>query len=456
MNNHASSAKILPMTPAKLRAELALALREVLWQGNHLDSVIDNYSSLIPRDAAGGEQLALFHDLLYGSVRYFHQLNQLALCLLEKPLKKKDDDVLALLIAGIYQLRYSAIKTHAIVHETVSATVFLKKKWARAVVNACLRRYQREEQKLEARLADNPEFSYSHSAWMISQIKAEWPKQAKAIFEANNNKPPIFLRVNNNKISRRHYLEELDKQGCKASPVSLLGDAILLHKSIRVSELPGYSEGWFSVQDAGAQLCGDAMQIEQGQRILDACAAPGGKLSHILEIAAGDCEVWAIEQSKKRYSRMATNLGRLGLQAKLILADARQPETWWDGKPFDRILLDTPCSAIGVIRRNPDIKVHRQLTDISNIQELQTRLLDQLWPLLGQGGKLLYVTCSILAGENDNQVESFIKRHSGSASVSLPIFEDNPETSHKLVHGYQILPGENNMDGFYYACIQKQ
>ncbi len=330
----------------------------------------------------------LTQDLAFGTARWQPRLSALALKLLQKPFKAADADVEALLLVGLYQLLYTRIPAHAAIGETVGCAEKLKKPWAKALLNAVLRRAQRESEALLAELEHDPVVRTAHPRWLQKSLKAFWPEQWESICAANNAHPPMILRVNRRHHSRDAYLKLLADATVAAQPCNYSRDGIVLAQACDVRNLPGFAEGWISVQDEAAQLAAELLELAPGQRLLDACCAPGGKTCHILEAEPRLAGVVALDLEAKRLVRVRENLERLGLAAELIAADGRDTATWWDGKPFQRILLDAPCSATGVIRRHPDIKLTRQPDDIAALAVLQGELLDALWMTLEVGGIL--------------------------------------------------------------------
>ncbi len=389
-------------------------------------------------------------DLAFGTARWQPRLSALATKLLQKPFKAADADVEALLLVGLYQLLYTRVPAHAAIGETVGCADKLKKPWAKALLNAVLRRAQRESEALLAELEHDPVVRTAHPRWLQKSLKAFWPEQWEAICAANNAHPPMILRVNRRHRSRDAYLQLLNEAGINATPCVYSVDGIVLEAATDVRSLPGFAEGWISVQDEAAQLAADLLDLAPGQRVLDACCAPGGKTCHILEVEEGLAGVVAVDLEAKRLVRVRENLARLGLSAELIAADGRDTATWWDGKPFQRILLDAPCSATGVIRRHPDIKLTRQPDDIAALAVLQGELLDALWPTLEVGGILLYATCSTLPTENTEVIEAFLARTSGARELDLAT-----TAGIKQPHGRQLLAQEGGHDGFYYAKLIK-
>lgn len=433
--------------PRALAARAVFAVRE---HGRNLDVALESLlakAHLSPADAGLAKALA------FGSCRWLLQLEWLATRLLQKPLKQKDADIQALLLVGLYQLAHMEMPGHAAINETVAASGSFKKPWARGLLNACLRRYQRERDALTDALATDTVASTAHPAWLLTRLQQAWPDQWQRIVQANNApRPPFHLRVNVRRKTRDQALDVLREAGLQAGELPFTGSGIVVHTPCPVNQLPGFEKGWLSVQDGAAQLASELLEAGPNQRVLDACAAPGGKAAHLLE-QHPDISLTAVEVDEARRRRIDDTLARLGLNADVITADAARPDHWWDGLAFDRILLDAPCSATGVIRRHPDIRLHRKPEDIDNLVILQARLLDALWPCLGEGGKLLYVTCSVLPEENDQQVAAFLARHPDAAVEPLAAGLVLPGcTQH---HGQQVLPGDSDLDGFYYARLLK-
>ena len=409
-----------------------------------------NSSLPIQLDKVEDRDRGFTQDLAFGTARWQPRLSALAAKLLQKPFKAADADVEALLLVGLYQLLYTRVPAHAAIGETVGCAEKLKKPWAKALLNAVLRRAQRESEALLAELEHDPVVRTAHPRWLQKSLKAFWPEQWEAICAANNAHPPMILRVNRRHHSRDAYLQLLTNAGIAATPCVYSIDGIVLEAAADVRSLPGFAEGWISVQDEAAQLAADLLDLAPGQRVLDACCAPGGKTCHILEVQKDLAGVVAVDLEAKRLVRVRENLARLGLSAELIAADGRDTATWWDGKPFQRILLDAPCSATGVIRRHPDIKLTRQPDDIAALAVLQGKLLDALWPTLEVGGILLYATCSTLPTENTEVIQAFLARTSGARELDLAT-----AAGIKQPHGRQLLAQDGGHDGFYYAKLIK-
>lgn len=420
----------------------ARALSRVLRDGQSLTAALES----VLQTVESGQDRAFIQALCYGVCRYYHRLDFILNQLLDKPLK--DQDVKSLALVGLYQLKYMRVKPHAAVSETVLAA--RKKPWAKSLINALLRSYLREQDALEQKADSAHCAAASHPEWLIKQIEQDWPGQARQILLENNRQPPMALRVNLARVSQDPYLQQLSEQGIAAAAVDFCPSAIILDKPVAVDLLPGFAEGLVSVQDTAAQLAAGLLSVQAGQRVLDVCAAPGGKAAHLLECQPQLKELVAVDIDAARMQRVGDTLQRLKLTATLIVGDAATPQDWWDGRLFERILLDAPCSALGVIRRHPDIKLLRRADDIKPLQALQQNILNAVWPLLAPGGILLYATCSILKQENEQQIEAFLASRPDAAE--LPI---DAAWGIAGSHGRQIITGESAMDGFYYARLVK-
>lgn len=401
-------------------------------------------------DRVAARDQALARELAMGTARWLHRLQGLADELLQKPLRAADRDLQALLLVGMYQLLYMRIPAHAAIAETVDAAVQLKKPWAKGMLNAVLRRVQREGPELLTRLEHDPVIRVAHPRWLQKRLKADWPDHWEAICAANNLHPPMTLRANRLQAGRDAYLARLTEAGIDARACRFSADSITLAAPRDVYQLPGFAEGAVSVQDEAAQLAAPLLELKPGLRVLDACCAPGGKTCHILELEPGLQELVALDLEPARLARVQENLQRLKLEATLKAADGRQLDSWWDGQPFQRILLDAPCSATGVIRRHPDIKLTRQADDIAALAALQGELLDRLWQTLEVGGILVYATCSVLPEENTRVIEAFLARQSGARQ--LPI---TAQYGLEQPCGRQLLPQPEGHDGFYLAKLIK-
>lgn len=424
------------------RATAARIIAEVVNKKHSLNAVLTAALPLLAEN-----ERSLCQQLCYGVLRWHPQLDAISQQLLAKPLKTKDGDIAALLLCGLYQLRDLRIPSHAALSETVNATKTLGKQWAKGLINASLRNYQRQHDDIEAKLQQSDSARYAHPDWLIERFKHDWPAQWPAILEANNQQPPMMLRVNQQQSTRSEYLARLTQAEISATEIAGCAEGLLLDKPCDVYQLPGFTDGDASVQDGAAQHVAAALTLSAGQRILDACAAPGGKTCHILEVEPSN-EVIALDISEKRLVQIQQNTDRLKLNATLIASDAGDTDHWWDGKLFDRILIDAPCSGSGVIRRHPDIKLLRRPEDIATLATQQKQLLDSLWPLLKPDGLLIYTTCSALKQENEQQIDLFLQQHPDAQEQLI-----TPEPATRQSFGYQRLPGDDNLDGFYYACL---
>lgn len=430
------------------RARAAKALVPLLMRQGSLSSLDDK--DLEPRDRR------LLRALCFGVCRTLPQLEALAKLLLSKPFKQRDLDVQALLLIGLYQLLYMRVPSHAAVGETAGAARLLGKGWATRVLNACLRRFQREQSAMEARIATQPEAVTLHPAWLLKALRTAWPEQVNEVILANNTPAPMTLRINLARSSRDDYLTLLQDAGIEAVPCTYSPAGVRLTAPVDVNTLPLFAEGGVSVQDEAAQLAApllyNALPKDIPLRILDACSAPGGKSAHLLELAAAEqrpLELVSLDSDAQRLMRVQETLTRLNYDAEIVHADASQSD-WWDGRPFDAILLDAPCSGTGVIRRHPDIKLLRTAQDIAQLGELQQRILQTLWSMLTPNGHILYATCSIMPAENAEQISAFVAHETEARCVPLDVTWgiDNQGTR-------QRLPGEDDADGFFYALMTR-
>lgn len=431
--------------PVSARQATIQAIKQIIDKHQSLATVLPELSKNIKLN-----EQALFQEMTYGCLRWFLQLDAIVSRLVKKPFKERDRDIHFILIVGLYQLIHMRIPAHAAVDETVKLTNKVGKKWASGVVNAVLRNFQREQETILEETNEEPVTIYAHPKWLIELLKQSWPDDWKNILQANNERPPMTLRVNLLKTDRTNYGKQLSEKNMSYQESAFNESSLTLDNPVNVDQLPGFFDGYVSVQDQAAQFAAGLIKCEKGQRILDACAAPGGKTGHIYETCPDAGELVAIDSEENRVQLIRENMTRLGFKAELITADASQPEKWWDEKPFDRILLDAPCSATGVIRRHPDIKLLRQKEDIKQLVRTQETLLKTLWDLLAPGGVLVYATCSILPDENENQIARFL-------DSCNDVQEQNIDATwgRKVSHGRQILPGEHGMDGFYYASLCK-
>lgn len=393
--------------------------------------------------ALSKQQRGAIQDLSYGVLRFYGQLQAILGLLLKTPLRIKS--LHHLLLVSLYQLQYSKTSPHTVVDQAVSASRTLAQgKGMQGLVNAVLRNFIRQRESLLQQATATDEGRYSYPQWWIDKLRQHYPEQFRAVLEAGNKRPPMTLRVNRRKMGVEAYLGLLAENGMTAE---LLGaSALQLSQPVAVENLPGFAEGWVTVQDAGAQLAAPFLDVYDGMRVLDACAAPGGKSTHVLELA--DVALTVLESDAARLVRVQQNLQRLNMSAeRMVCGDAENPDAWWDGRPYDRILADVPCSASGVVCRHPDIKWLRRESDLVKFARNQQAILQALWKILSRGGKLLYVTCSVFAEENTMQIEKFLKHHPDAQSLPLPV------TAMSMYEG-QLIPAIQH-DGFFYALLQK-
>lgn len=429
---------------AKAREVAALTLAQVLLQQRSL-------SGLLPPalEKVANSERGLLQELCYGSMRWYPQLQLLLNQLLSKPLKPKDSDIQALLIIGLYQLRHMRIPDHAAIAETVEVTRSLNKHWATKLVNGVLRNSQRQHDALNETLKNLPVFSHAHPKWLVKAIIESWGDKAADIFAANNDHPPFTLRLNLSFAERSAYISALPNT-LDAKPCLFSACGFTLQKACDVFDLPLFSEGGVSVQDEAAQLAATLLDLKPGQRVLDACCAPGGKTGHILETEPEIKHLTALDSDARRLVRVEENLTRLKKTATLLCGDATQIDGWWNQELFDRILVDAPCSGTGVIRRHPDIKLLRKPADIVKLAELQLTILKNLWQTLKPGGRLVYATCSIMPAENTQVVAKFLSNTPDATEQTLDVNWGIAQT-----HGRQLLPSIEGHDGFFYAVLDK-
>ncbi|MBT8147357.1 MAG: 16S rRNA (cytosine(967)-C(5))-methyltransferase RsmB [Gammaproteobacteria bacterium] len=425
------------------RAAAARVLGKLLSEQGSLTSQLAKYSE--------AENSALIREICFGVCRYYFALKAVVDGFLTRPLRSKDHDVYCLLLVGAYQLYQMRIPDHAAVNETVQAARNLKKPWARGLVNSLLRRLIENQEQWPKLLDSGPdEARYLHPHWLISTLQQDWPDHWTDILQANNQRAPMCLRLNQLKTSRDEYLKLLEQAGHNAFAGKLANTAIYLEAPCDVDSLPGFREGMVSVQDEASQLVATLLELEPGLALLDACAAPGGKACHILESEPALTRLLALDIDEPRLRGIEENLRRLGLQAQIKAADALQLDHWWDGEPFQRILLDAPCSATGVIRRHPDIKILRKPQDIGVLAQRQLKLMQSLWQCLAPGGLLLYTTCSVLKAENEQTVERFLATSKDAKYQAI-----TADWGLKCAYGRQLLPDTQGSDGFYYALLRK-
>lgn len=423
-----------------LRSLSAQLIERVIDKGESLNTVLPHaQKKLSDKDSA------LVQEICFGVLRTLPQLEALIGKLMERPLTGKQRVLHYLIMVGLYQLLYTRVPAHAVLAETVAGAEVLKRSSLKGLLNGVLRQFQRQQDELLASIQDGPQ-RYLHPDWLLKRLQTAWPAHWQQIIEANNIRPPMWLRVNRQHHSRNSWLALLAENEKTANIDTEVPEALRLDSPAPVSQLPGFEQGWVTVQDVSAQRCALFLEPQNGESILDLCAAPGGKTTHILEIAP-EAKVLAVDVDAQRLTRVHENLQRLGMQAEVKQGDGRTPQAWCGTQQFDRILLDAPCSATGVIRRHPDIKWLRRDRDIAELAKLQCEILDAVWTHLKPGGTLLYATCSVLPEENEMQISAFLERHHNAVAFSL---SGAPET------GLQVFPAADGGDGFFYAKLMKK
>ncbi len=412
-------------------------------QGRSLDDIFNSewFRSL----TVSRRDLGLSRELVFGLCRWYHALSPMLGQRLQKPIRARDRDIEIILLLGLYQLLVMKTEAHAAVNETVKLTLVQKKKWARGLVNAVLRTVIRQEIT-----CDDEVQARAYPDWMMARIEADWGDQADEMLLQGNQRPPMTLRVHGEPLDVEEMVATLAAKGIGASRHTKVETAILLDSPCDVTQLPGFEAGRLSVQDASAQIAASLLVCDPGARVLDACAAPGGKTAHLLQ-RYPNIEVDALDSSESRLERLRQNLHRTGHSARVLVADAADSDSWFDGNQYDCILADLPCSASGVIRRHPDIKLLRRESDIMPLLAQQRKIIDALWSVLRPGGKMLYSTCSVFKDENEVQIARFLERHADAVEITLP----QANWGEQRPHGRQILSGSHNMDGFYYALLSK-
>ncbi len=423
-----------------------------------VDSVVYNGISLphalencIPEDLSA-QDLSFVKALSFGTLRYYFRLEFVLDRLLSKPLRNKEHFIRILTLVGLYQLAYMRVAPHAAVSATVQAVG--RKTWARGLINAVLRNFQRQQSDLEKLANQDLQFETAHPAWMVNSIQRSWQSKAQALLHNNNQQAPMVLRVNRLKWSRNNYLSILKHAGISAQASQIAMDAIILEKPVDVGTLPEFEQGAVYIQDSAAQLVAHFLDVKPLHRVADLCAAPGGKAIHVLELCPDISELVAVDIDEQRVKTIASNAQRCGVSMRLLCANAADLESWWDGKTFDRVMLDVPCSGTGVIRRHPDIKLLRKVEDIPAFVERQRALLEAAWKIISPGGILLYSTCSVLKEENTEQIDLFLNNHNNAEEWPIEQFDSVNNRQH-TTPGTQVLTGSQGMDGFFYARIRK-
>jgi len=430
------------VNPFNLRADAAKVLHQILEEGQSARECLP--LAQLPHKE---QDKAWLQEMVYGVLRNLPILQFWLRQLLDKPLKNRFKIVEQLIMLGFYQLAFSRVSQHAAVSETVAACQPLNTLAMKGLVNAILRTFIREEMAVQE--APNKQIASGLPKWLYKKLEAEYQDNFADLVANMQIKAPIWLRVNTRKVSHADFVEALENVDIEYTLSPEHPDAFILSKGYDVTSLPGFDLGWFAVQDGAAQLAAYYLQPEQDESILDCCAAPGGKTCHIIEFQPNIAKIVALEINEKRAAKITENLIRLDHKANIVMGDASTPEKWWDGQLFDRVLLDAPCSATGIIRRHPDIKWLRKAKDIDALVDLQKQILDAIWSLVKPGGTMLYATCSVLPEENHLQISHFLSR-TPNALLDNTFYNDSADKP-----GKQILPGDQQMDGFYYARLLK-
>lgn len=429
------------------RAIAARQLAETIARGHAFEAESLTVHKIDPRD------IGLAREICFGTLRHFFLLDALLNPFLKKPLPKKDTDIHALLLAGLYQLRFMQTPQHAAINSSVEACAELGKPWAKGLVNAVLRNLVRNQLHSTSEFGDpsvTAAQQHSHPQWLYEQLQRDWPNQFQQIIDYNNSPPAMTLRLDTRSVSPADYLDQLEKNGIAARLNTVCDSAITLEQPAAVSSIPFFGDGIVSVQDAGAQRAAGLLDIRPGHSVLDACAAPGGKSVHILQMQP-DVQLTSLDNQASRLSKLQNEVDRCGLLSiQLVCDDAARPEQWWNGELFDRILVDAPCSGTGIISHHPDIKLLRRPGDASKFAHQQSNLLYKLWPLLKPEGKLLYCTCSVLPEENEKVVSGFLEQRPDATLDAL----DLPDTT-STGYGYQLLPNKGKNGGFFFARLSK-
>ena len=432
-----------------VRVQSSMVLNQVIHGKHSLDRAIEQAYKEIDDN-----EKPLFMNICYGTLRFYWELKAKIDQLLSKPLKKKDKIIENLLQSAIFQIDKTRIPDHAVVSQTVEASRKLNKGHFSSLINGILRTYLRSDREIEK---ISEEIIFNHPNWMIEKIKQDWPLNWEEILKKNNDRAPMWLRVNQKKIETKKYHKQflINESRIEVDSTKMNDYSICLKTPISVKSLPGFEEGYVSIQDGAAQLAVDVLLENKSGRILDACAAPGGKTAQLIENIDSTSSVTAIEIDSERAELIKENLLRLGHSAELIVDDASDIQSWWDSMFFDLILLDAPCSSSGVIRRHPDIKHLRRKNDIYTFQKKQLKIINAMWKILAPKGRLLYVTCSIFKEENDEVMNQFLKKHDNVAFQELLLNNNILKKMIKTRHGYQLFPGTINTDGFYFSCLMK-
>jgi 16S rRNA (cytosine967-C5)-methyltransferase len=438
-------------TAASARSLAAHAVARILREGVTLDAALKDALA-----AANPKLAPSVRSLSYGAVRGYYRHEAILGRLLSTPVRSLDFLVRALLSVALYELEDERTPEYAVVDAAVQTAKATDAVRAGGLINAVLRRYLRERKSLDAEIARNPATRHASPVWLADRLRADWPVRWTQLLAAGDAQAPMWLRVNSQRATTDEYLEKLREAGIGARAEARVPQAVALDSPCDVHDLPGFAQGLVSVQDLGAQCVAFPLGLAAGQRVLDACAAPGGKTALIMEREPQLSKVVAVDIDPLRLARVRENLSRGNLRAELISGDAGAPAPWWDGVPFDRVLLDAPCSGLGVIRRHPDIRLRKSPSDIDKLPQIQARLLNSAWTMLAPGGRLVYATCTVTRSENRDLVAAFLRSTPDAISLPAEVWEGWPNFGEADEFGRQILPGEAGADGFYYAALTKQ
>jgi 16S rRNA (cytosine967-C5)-methyltransferase len=436
---------------ADARSLAAQAVARILDDGVTLDAALQSALAAAPR-----ELVPPVRSLAFGAVRGFYRHEAILGRLLSQPTKSLDTVIRALLSIALFELEDARTPQYAVVDAAVKTAKSSEAARAGGLVNAVLRRYLRERHSLEAQIASNPAVRHACPQWLAERFRADWPGRWTQLLAAGDAQAPLWLRVNRRLTAAADYLQALRDAGIGARLERRVPEALVLEIPRDVGDLPGFAEGLVSVQDLGAQCAAFPLGLEPGLRVLDACAAPGGKTALMAEREPALAQLTAVDLDPGRLARVRDNLRRGGLEAQVLAGDAGAPDSWWDGIPFDRILLDAPCSALGVIRRHPDIRLRRSPKDIERMPPLQGRLLAAAWMMLARGGRLVYCTCTVTRAENRGVIAAFLEKTADAQIVPVRDWPGWPGFGEADGFGVQILPGEAGADGFYYAALTKR
>ena len=436
---------------ASARSLAAYAVARILREGVTLDAALKDALA-----AANPKLAPSVRSLSYGAVRGYYRHEAILRSVLTAPVRSLDPLVRALLSVALYELEDERTPEYAVVDAAVQTAKATDAVRAAGLINAVLRRYLRERKSLDADIARNPATRHASPVWLADRLRADWPVRWTQLLAAGDAQAPMWLRVNGQRTTTGEYLERLREAGIGARAEVRVPHAVVLDSPRDVNDLPGFAEGLVSVQDLGAQCVAFPLGLAAGQRVLDACAAPGGKTALIAEREPQLSKVVAVDIDPQRLDRVRENLKRGNLRAEIVSGDAGTPSPWWDGVPFDRILLDAPCSALGVIRRHPDIRLRKSPSDIDKLPHVQGRLLASAWNMLKRGGRLVYATCTVTRSENRDVIAAFLRSTPDAISVPAEDWEGWPRFGEADEFGRQILPGEAGADGFYYAALTKQ